>query len=602
MSQEDDRFGSRANAGAVAGDDHDLWRGAMEAAGDVAYRWDLGRDTLDWAGGTLQLFGLEPAEMPRSIEGVEPLLNIEDQPRRLAALAEIMETDSRGDFDCEYRVRDTRGDFHWVHDRGGLLRDPAGRPVAMLGSLRRITERKRGQARLEFLANFDELTGHFNKIRLRDALEQALAVALRQDRPGAFLVVSLDGLERISAALGHETSDEVMLAAGHRLESCLRAVDVIGRLGDNRFGAIIEGCGTRDAKIASERILARIQGEPVDTASGKLNVSGSCGIVIFPDHARTSFDVMTKAETALLAARNSDRDAAQVYELSEDQRISDRQAFMIGEEVKAALRENRMLLAFQPVVSAQDRSIRFFEGLLRMRTAEGEIVPAAGFITIVERLGLTRAIDRHVLDLALATLESTETISIAVNISGFTAADRSWLRALVARLRSRPEIAQRLIVEITETAALHDIEETARFVSVIRGLGCRVALDDFGAGFTTFRHLKSLSVDIVKLDGSFVRSIATSTENQLFVRNLLALTQAFKLETVAECVEDPEEAAFLEAEGLDFLQGYHIGRPELSPDWRDPGYPLRLTKDQSAQRFAVHSGLRVASSGSQETG
>jgi len=147
------------------------------------------------------------------------------------------------------------------------------------------------------------------------------------------------------------------------------------------------------------------------------------------------------------------------------------------------------------------------------------------------------------------------------------ATDQAWLRTLTALFKGRPEIAHRLIIEITETTALYDIEESARFVSAVRDLGCRVAVDDFGAGFTSFRQLRALSADIVKLDGSFVRNLAENVDNQLFIRNMLGVAEAFNLETVAEGVETRDEAAFLVGEGVRYLQGYHFGRPEFDRPW-----------------------------------
>ena len=237
----------------------------------------------------------------------------------------------------------------------------------------------------------------------------------------------------------------------------------------------------------------------------------------------------------------------------------------MGEAVKLALDENRLMLAYQPVVNAHSRKIKYYECLIRMRDQGGALVPASRFIPVVENLGLMRVIDNRVLELTLDALKRYPTISLAMNISGHTASDRSWLRSLVAALRGKPELARRLIVEITETTALHDLDDTARFVNAVRNLGCLVAIDDFGAGYTTFRHFKSFHVDIVKIDGAFVGSIMESQENQLFIRNLLSLAHAYSMQTVAECVEQDDEANFLSAEGVDLLQGYYFGRPELVP-------------------------------------
>jgi EAL domain-containing protein (putative c-di-GMP-specific phosphodiesterase class I) len=197
----------------------------------------------------------------------------------------------------------------------------------------------------------------------------------------------------------------------------------------------------------------------------------------------------------------------------------------------------------------------------------GELVPAAAFVPVVEQLGLVRQMDRHVLELAAAELAEHPKIELAVNLSGLTAADPSWLRALKTLLKDRPEMARRLIFEITETTALQDVEETARFIQQTKELGCRLALDDFGAGYTSFRHLQALNFDIVKIDGSFIRSLRDNPEHQLFVRNLIGMADAFSLKTVAECVETGEDAGFLAGEGVRYLQGYYFGRPSIERPW-----------------------------------
>ena len=185
----------------------------------------------------------------------------------------------------------------------------------------------------------------------------------------------------------------------------------------------------------------------------------------------------------------------------------------------------------------------------------------------IEQLGFIRVIDRHVLETAVEELADNPKVHLGINISGLTATDRSWLRAIIALLRDKREVARRLLVEITETEALHDIEESARFVGSLHELGCRVALDDFGAGFTSLRHLQALGVDIVKIDGSFVRNLTQSNANQVFLRHLVGLAKGLGLQTVAEMVETSEEASILQQEGVGFLQGYYFGRPSLEKPW-----------------------------------
>jgi EAL domain-containing protein (putative c-di-GMP-specific phosphodiesterase class I) len=241
----------------------------------------------------------------------------------------------------------------------------------------------------------------------------------------------------------------------------------------------------------------------------------------------------------------------------------ERRGLAVGAAVEAALRQERLCFAFQPVVCAATGKVDYFECLLRMRDEEGGVVAGAEFITIVEELGWIGLIDRYVLEKTVQELAADPEVRLGLNISGMTACDRPWLRSLTSLLRHRRDIARRLVVEITETAALGDIAESARFVDTLRHAGCRVALDDFGAGHTSLRHLQILPVDIVKIDGSLVRNLTSRPQTRIFLRHLLGLINGFGLTTVAECVENAEDAALLRAEGIGYLQGHHFGPPAI---------------------------------------
>ena len=235
--------------------------------------------------------------------------------------------------------------------------------------------------------------------------------------------------------------------------------------------------------------------------------------------------------------------------------------------VEKALREDRLLFAFQPVVCAATGRTDYFECLLRMRDEERGLVTCGEFVEAIERVGLIGVIDRYVVRKVADELAAHPDVKLGLNVSGLTACDRDWLRGVIALLRRRPDLASRLVVEITETAALDNLAESVRFVEALRGIGCRVALDDFGAGHTSLRHLQVLAVDTIKIDGSFVRSLPSSHESRIFLRHLVGLTRGFGLRTVGECVETAEEAALLRAEGIGYLQGFHCGRPTLERGW-----------------------------------
>jgi EAL domain-containing protein (putative c-di-GMP-specific phosphodiesterase class I) len=269
----------------------------------------------------------------------------------------------------------------------------------------------------------------------------------------------------------------------------------------------------------------------------------------------------------LNAAKLAGRSCWQVHRPSEQQSIQHRRHMVVAAQVQRAVREDRLIFTYQPIVKAATYEVTKYECLLRLKDEQGKIMSAAEFIPVVEELGMTRFMDRHVLDMAIAELRANPELSLAMNISGLTATDQAWLRALNSAVKATPEVAPRLVVEITETAALHDIEETARFVNAVRDLGCQVAIDDFGAGFTSFRHLKSLAVDVVKIDSAFVAGVAGNTDSQLFIKSLASVAHGLGLASVAEGPASAEDEAFLRGHGVGYFQGNRFGAPTVEPLW-----------------------------------
>ena len=258
--------------------------------------------------------------------------------------------------------------------------------------------------------------------------------------------------------------------------------------------------------------------------------------------------------------------------------------------LRAAVRQYRLLFAFQPVVCAATGKVDYFECLLRMRDEQGDIVAAAKFVTTLEQLGLIRIIDRYVLEKTFDELATHPEVRLGLNVSGLTVSDRSWLQSLISLLRRRSDLAPRLVVEITETVALGDIMQSARFVDTLRQAGCRVALDDFGAGHTSLRHLRSLPIQIVKIDGSLIRQVTSKSRHRVFVRHLLSLAESSGLITVAECVESLDEAELLRAEGFARLQGYFIGRPTIDRRWPPADHLTRHGAEEPEPPAAITCG------------
>ncbi|MGZ6009302.1 MAG: putative bifunctional diguanylate cyclase/phosphodiesterase, partial [Rhizomicrobium sp.] len=435
------------------------------------------------------------------------------------------------------------------------------------GLVRVTTEKQRDLQRLTYLATRDELTGHLNRNSLRAELTQTIEKANAEDRTCAFLVASIDRLAMINDGYGFDAGDEVIVAIGERLSRTLRSSDVIGRTAGNKFGVILRNCKEREIAIVGERLRAAVRSSVVDTRCGKVSATCSVGAVWLPSGAASSQQAMLRAEESLERARSAGRDGFTVYEKSPQREGARLRMMAIADEVMSALDDNRLLLAYQPIIDAADRKIVKYEALLRMMRKDGSIATAGYFVPAAEQLGIVGLIDRRAVEMAVTTLRANPGVKLGVNVSGTAAGNPAWLNSFVDFVRANNDVASRLNVELTETAALNHFEENAQFVSQLREMGCTVAIDDFGAGYTSFRNLQMLHVDMVKIDGSFVKGLSSSPENQVFVRTLVGLAKNFNLNTVAEWVESEEDAQLLHSMGVDYFQGFFFGEPELQPDW-----------------------------------
>jgi EAL domain-containing protein (putative c-di-GMP-specific phosphodiesterase class I) len=276
---------------------------------------------------------------------------------------------------------------------------------------------------------------------------------------------------------------------------------------------------------------------------------------------------MLHAEQALDKARANGRDGFAAYQASTQRETARLRQMQIADEVVLALKESRLKLAYQPIVQARSRQVSHHECLLRMVKPDGSILTAGHFVPAAEQMGIVHLVDRFALEATINKLRAHKKVTLAVNVSGTAASDPAWLQDFVEYVRTARDVADRLIVELTETAALHHFEENSRFVSQLRELGVRVAIDDFGAGYTSFRNLQMLRVDTVKIDGSYVENLSASPENQVFVRTLVGLARSFDIKTVAEWVSSEDDAALLQNFGVDYFQGFHFGQPIMDPTW-----------------------------------
>jgi EAL domain-containing protein (putative c-di-GMP-specific phosphodiesterase class I) len=359
----------------------------------------------------------------------------------------------------------------------------------------------------------------------------------------------------------------VIAQVAKRIRARLRGKDHLGRISGNKFGVILTSCTPDELTVAAERLLSEIRDEPIMTAAGPVAATVTIGGVTAPRHARTVGEILNRALDALHAARTKRHGSFLAYRPSVERDALRRESVRATDEIVAALNERRIALAFEPVVDVQSRQVDFYECLMRVHRSDGAIAHANEIIPVAEQLGLVRMLDYRVLELVVEELAKAPALQASVNVSPDSTLDPDWWGGLGGLLRANGGVAERLIIEITETAAIQDVDDTRGFVTRVKDLGCRIAIDDFGAGNTSFRNLRKLGVDIVKIDGAFVQNIMKSSDDRAFVRTLVDLARRLGLKTVAEWVQDEEAAQLLLGFGCDFLQGALIGLANDARPW-----------------------------------
>jgi diguanylate cyclase (GGDEF)-like protein len=540
---------------------------------ETAYRWDLRSDAMTWDANAVAVLKTGDARATTSGSAFHLLIAPEHAARRIDAIhangpgQKLTANQGSGSYRVQYRFQPggrRNSASLWLEDVGTWSAGPDGRPQSACGVIRVVDDRQEEEQRLLFLSDHDQLSGQLNRVRLTEALDEVIRRSTASQQQAAFLIVAISNLSSINETFGFEVGDEVIAHIGRRLKSRLRGGDSIGRYSSNKFGVILNDCAPGATRVAAERLLNAVREETIKANACELPAVISIGGVQVPAQAASVQDAVALALEALDRAKAKRFGCFMSYEANHKRESERQRNRAIADEIVAAVQDDRMHIALQPIVRTSNRQAAFYECLLRMEKPDGTIVSAGEFIAVAERLGLGRMIDRRALELSVKLLKENPSLNLAVNVSSLSTTDHEWLVTLHSLTGGRKELIQRLAVEITETAAIEDLDQTMSFVDALKELGCSVAIDDFGAGYTSFRNLKFLAVDMVKIDGSFVKNMTRDRVDRVFIETLVNLARTFNIETVAEWVGDEETARALTEMGVTYLQGFHFGEPLLA--------------------------------------
>jgi diguanylate cyclase (GGDEF)-like protein/PAS domain S-box-containing protein len=529
-----------------------------EAEPGVAGRWRyvspyvstlLGFDPVDW---------LENPDLWAS--RVHP----DDRERVLEAEARLAGGERVA---MEYRLLARDGSVVWVHDDAQPREDPDGIQV-LDGLLTDVTDRKAGEARLQYLADHDALTGLLNRRRFLEELELELAVVRRGMRSSAAIVLDVDGFKYVNDSLGHQAGDELIRTVAGLLADRLRASDAVARLGGDEFACLLRGTGAKEAEEVARQLLAALRTHRFDAAEDDaIRVTASAGVTGLGDAEEGSAEaVLSAADLALYEGKRAGRD--RVVRFTPRLRADLERGRSWLARLRDALENDGFQLFAQPVMDLRTRGVVQHELLLRLPGEHGDLTGPDAFLPVAERFDLLEAIDRWVLERTLAMLRSpaTEGLSFGVNLSSRSIGGGAVTELLERELARGGIDPSRLIVEITETAAIANMQDARTLSEQLSRLGVRMALDDFGSGFGSFYYLKHLPVDYLKIDGEFIRGLTASPVDQEVVKAIVMLARAVGRRTIAEFVPDAATLELLVDFGVDLAQGFHIGHPRPVED------------------------------------
>ena len=463
----------------------------------------------------------------------------------------------------EFEIQGARGTHRWLETNAVPMHDSEGNITMLLGITRDVTERKANEKRIDYLANFDSLTGLPNRMQLDIRIKDLLSLARRHKQEFAIMFLDLDHFKDINDTLGHTIGDKLLVNSSHRLKSILREEDTLARMGGDEFIILLPKIDMNGVSQVAQKLLDTFK-KPFDIDGNELSISVSIGIALYPNDG-LDFDTLYKnADTAMYRAKKEGRNS--FYFFTEEMQKNSIRHLELSNALRHALERNQFQLHYQPQFSTEKRTIIGAEALLRWHHPEFGNISPAEFIPMAEENGTILSIGEWVLRTAVKSAkqwmnEGMEPIIMAINLSAiqFRAHNLPDLVANILKETGLPP--EYLELELTEGVAMQDPQRAISMMNEIHSKGVRMSIDDFGTGYSSLSYLKKFNIYKLKIDQSFVRDINVDPEDKAIVAAIISMAKSLGLQTIAEGVETIGQLDYLHEQGCDEIQGYYFSKP-----------------------------------------
>jgi diguanylate cyclase (GGDEF)-like protein/PAS domain S-box-containing protein len=486
-------------------------------------------------------------------------------PKDVARARDAFEALLRGEASVAPVVmRFRHADGSWIHLEAlgnNLLDHPGIRGIVLTS--RDITERKRAEEKVQYLANYDVLTGLPNRFLMQDRLTQVIAHAHRNQLRVALMHIDLDRFKVVNETLGHYVGDALLKQAAERVRKATREADTVARVGGDEFTLVFPNVTSLQTLSAAAEVMLDELARAFPSDGQELFVSASVGISLYPDDAGSVDELIKHADAAMSSAKHLGRNNFQFYNAGMNQQVQDRMLIEAG--LRTAIQRDELSLVFQPKIDLATRRIFGAEALLRWKHPKLGMIPPSRFVPVAEEAGLVGQIGEWVLRTACRQIREWQDagycLQVAVNVSARQFQEYDVAELVMDIMRDTGVLAKNLEIELTESAVMNDAESSIVTLERLAALGVQIAIDDFGTGYSSLSYLKRLPLDLLKIDQSFVRDISSDPNDAAIVRAIIMLARSLGIKVIAEGVENEAQLAFLNAYGCQYAQGYLFGRP-----------------------------------------
>lgn len=473
-----------------------------------------------------------------------------------------------------FKNKKKNGEYFWVNTIISPVKNEKGDIINFLAIQEDVTAKIESEERIRQLTSYDALTDLVNRTHFVSLLNRWISHAKNANETGVLLLIDLDQFRFINDLYGHNTGDGTLYTVAKLLQYIIYDIDkfsigqigkesIVAYLASDEFAIFLPQRDESEGLSASEEIRKRLEGFHFLGLPGRL--TASIGIVLYPNHGHTTSELLKYADIAMSRAKNMGGNRCCIFDPTEHDLEHIHSNLERKEFILKAIEDDRLEPWFQPILDLRNNKVCHYEALARIRNNDGTIVPPGTFIDVADRFKITGLIDRVIIEKAMRLQaersRQNDIITLSINLSGRDLGDEGFLSFIQSKINETGADPDHLVFEITETVAVHNMNNAVKFIKAVKDMGCHFALDDFGVGFSSFLYLKEMEVDYIKIDGAFIRKIYESPTDQLFVKSIINVAKGMGIKTIAEFVETKETLDLLREYGVDLVQGYFSGKP-----------------------------------------